>query len=196
MLASTSLNPAYSNRFHPNEESLSNERYFQFSLDCGKLGGFTLSDYWFDIGNSSDYRKANFALTEKIAKKSRVQFARSTVAKNSKLIPPLLVGRNTHVDSEAKLGPNAVLGKNVFVGKRVRISNSIIFDNVKIGERSTITGAIVATDATIGKGVKIESGAIISPKVSISDGVKVGRGAIIHPYKEITQHIRARAQVM
>ncbi len=89
-----------------------------------------------------------------------------------------------------------MLGKNVRVGKGVRISNSIIFDDVKIGEESTVTGAIVGSNSTIGKGVRIERGAIISPKVSICDGVRVGRGAVVHPHKEITRHISDWAQVM
>jgi mannose-1-phosphate guanylyltransferase len=161
----------------------------------GKLGGFKLSDYWFDIGNFSDYRKANFALVEK-ARSADAGFGKSRVAKDSKLTPPIRVGRHTSVGFEANLGPNAVLGKNVLVGKRVRISNSVIFDDVKIGDRSTVTGAIIASNSTVGRGVRIERGVIISPKVSISDGVRLGKGAVIHPYKEITRNIGDWAQVM
>jgi len=158
-----------------------------------RLGGFKLSDYWFDIGNFSDYRKANFALIEKA--RSEVRFG-STIAKDSTLSPPILMGTHAVISFEAKLGPNVVLGKNVFVGRKVRISNSIIFDDVKVGDRSTVTGAIVASHADIGKGVRIERGAIISPNVSISDGVKIGIGAVIHPYKEIHQQISDWTHVM
>ena len=179
----------------PSERKVSLEReIFPGLARRGKLGGFKLSDYWFDIGNFSDYRKANFALIEE--RKSKVQFGEGTVGKDSKLTPPILVGTHTYVGFEANLGPNAVLGRNVLVDKRVRISNSIIFDDVEIGERSTVTGAIVASKSRIGKDVRIERGAIISPKVSISDGVRVGKGAVIHPYKEITRHISDWAQVM
>jgi NDP-sugar pyrophosphorylase family protein len=159
----------------------------------GRLGGFVISDYWFDIGNVSDYRKANFALTQKIAGNS-VQL--NCVGRNSNLVPPILIGRHTSVGREARLGPNAILGNNVVVDKSVKISNSIIFDGVEIGQQSTVIGAILASNATIGKKVKIEQGAIISPKVLISDGVRVGRGAIIHPYREITKNIRPWTQVM
>lgn len=161
----------------------------------GKLGGLKLSDYWFDIGNFSDYRKANFALLEKTGR-ANVRFGESTVAKDSKLTPPILVGRHTYVGFHAILGPYAVLGKNVFVGNRVRLSDSIIFDDVKIGEKSTVIGAIVASNSRIGRDVRIDRGAIISSNVSISDGVRVGKGAVIHPYKEITRHISDWAQVM
>ena len=155
----------------PSARKVSLEReIFPVLARRGKLGGFKLSDYWFDIGNFSDYRKANFALIEKTG--------------------------HAPAGFESNLGPNVVLGKNVLVGKRVRISNSIIFDNVKIGEKSTLSGVIVASESRIGKDVRIERGAIISPHVSIGDGVKIGKGAVIHPYKEITQHIRAWAQVM
>jgi len=160
----------------------------------GRLGGFVISDYWFDIGNISDYREANFALTEKIAGRSVRQ--PNCVARNSKLVPPILIGRHTNVGRDTRLGPNAIIGNNVVVDKRVRISNSIIFDGVKIGEQSSVTGAIVASNSIIGRGVRVERGAIISPKVSISDGIRVGKGVIIHPYREITEHISAWTNVM
>ena len=180
----------------PSERKVSLEReIFPVLARHGKLGGFRLRDYWFDIGNFSDFRKANFALIEKTGS-ANARFSKSTVAENSKLTPPVLVGAHSHIDFEAKLGPYAVLGKNVRVGKRARISNSIIFDDVKIGEKSTVTGAIVGSNSTIGKGVRIERGVVISPKVSISDGVRVGRGAVVHPHKEITRHVSDWAHVM
>lgn len=180
----------------PSERKVSLEReIFPVLARHKKLEGFTLSDYWFDIGNSSDYRKANFALAE-MAGGPKIRFGKRAILKNSKLTPPILIGRNATIGSETNLGPNAVLGENVLVGDKVRISNSIIFNDVKIGEKSTITGAIIASNSTIGKGVRIERGAIISPKVSIGDGVRVGKGAIIHPYKEINRHISARVQIM
>src|SRR5208337_610881 len=156
---------------------------------------FRLRDYWFDIGNFSDYRKANFALIEKTGR-ANARFDKNTITKNSKLTPPVLVGAHSSIGFEAKLGPYAVLGKNVLIGRGVRVSNSIIFDDVKIGEKSTVTGAIVGSNSTIGKGVRIERGAVISPTVSISDGVRVGKGAVVHPHKEITRHISDWAQVM
>ncbi len=180
----------------PSERKVSLEReIFPVLAQHGKLGGFTLSDYWFDIGNFSDYRKANFALLRKTGR-ANARFGRSAVAEDSKLTPPVLVGTHSSIGFESKLGPNVVLGKNVLVGKRVRISNSIIFDDVIIGEKSTVTGAIVGSYSRIGRGVRIERGSIISPKVSICDAVRVGRGAMVHPYKEITRHIGNWAQVM
>jgi len=190
------IEPSVLNRI-PSDRKVSLEReVFPVLARRGKLEGFTLLDYWFDIGNSSDYRKANFALAKKICGRSKLRLGKHANAKNLKVTPPMLIGRNTTIGSEANLGPNTVLGKNVLVGKRVRISNSIIFDHVNIGEKSIVTGAIVASNSMIGKGVRIEQGAIISPNVSIRDGVRVGKGAVIHPYKEITQHISAWTQVM
>jgi len=181
----------------PSGRKVSLEReIFPVLAQRGKLGGFPLSDYWFDIGDSSDYRKANFSLSKKIAGKSGLQLSGRTQMKGSKLAPPVLIGRASKVSSEVKLGPNAVLGKRVTVGKRVRIANSIVFDDVRIGDESSITGTIVASGSTIGDDVRIERGSVVSPYVSISDGVRVGKGAVIHPYKEITRHIAARAQVM
>jgi len=181
----------------PSGRKVSLEReIFPVLAHRGKLGGFPISDYWFDIGDSSDYRKANFALAKKIAERSGLQLSGRTNMKRWKLAPPTLIGRDGKVGVEAKLGPNAVLGKRVTIGKRVRIANSIIFDDVKIGDESTVTGAIVANGSTIGDDVRIGWGSVISPYVSISDGVRVGKDALIHPYKKITRHIAPGAHVM
>jgi NDP-sugar pyrophosphorylase family protein len=180
----------------PSGRKVSLEReIFPGLAERGKLRGFELSDYWFDIGNLSDYRKANFVLAKKITGMS-VRLGAGSVAKNFKVMPPILIGKHTTVGHETRLGPNVILGKNVLVGKRVMMSNSIIFDDVQIGDGSVVTGAIIASNSTVGKGVRIERGTIISSNVSISDGVRVGKGAVIHPFKELTRHINACAHVM
>jgi len=180
----------------PAERKVSLEReIFPVIAQLRKLGGFRLSEYWFDIGNFSDYRKANFALMQQ-AGGANARFRNGTVPRGSKLAPPVFIGSRAAIAGEAKLGPNVVLGKNLRVGKRARVSDSIIFDGVSIGESSTVIGAIVASNSIIGKHVRIERGAVISPDVSISDGVRVGRGAVVHPHKEITRNIADSAHVM
>jgi len=179
----------------PSGRKVSLEReIFPLLASRRKLCGYQLFDYWFDIGNIYDYKKANFALLARMNGKSIIRYGKDPT-KKSELTSPIVIGKHTIVGPKSKLA-NVAIGNNVLLDKGVKISNSIIFDAVEIGQQSTITDAIIASDSTIGKRVRIERGAIISPKVSIRDGVRVGKGAIVHPYKEISRHVNAGTHIM
>jgi mannose-1-phosphate guanylyltransferase len=162
----------------------------------GELSGFLHSDYWFDIGSLSEYRNANFALLRRLADGSVVRGGRRSVQKHLGLIPPSIIGKESSIGRMARLGPSVLVGNNVRIGPRSKVSYSILFDGVDIGGQTTIAGTIVGSDSSIGERVRIESGAIISPNVTVRDGVRIGKGAIVHPYTEITKNIKPLAQVM
>jgi NDP-sugar pyrophosphorylase family protein len=184
-------------RMIPSGRKVSLEReIFPVLAKRGKLTGFRASGYWFDIGSLSDYRRANFDLIRRMSRKSIVDQGRSIIARDSKLIPPCIIGRNSKISQGTTAGPNVVLGSNVQLGNRVRVKNSILFDDVEVGEGSSIRGAIIGSNSLIGKMVRIETGAIISPSVHIHDGIKIGRGAVIHPHQEIRGHVKRWTQLM
>lgn len=162
----------------------------------GKLAGYCARAFWFDIGNVSDYRKANFALTRRVTDNSVLRQGRSIAAEKSRLLAPCMIGRRSEIGRGARLGPNVILGKNVRLGERVVLSNSILFDDVKVGDGSKIKGAIIGSNSTVGERVRVATGAIISPGVHIHDTIKVGRGAVIHPYREIVENVKALEQLM
>ena len=162
----------------------------------GKLFGFTFSGHWFDIGNLTDYRKANFSLlrdsTEKLEKRRREK----NVAADATVQRTVSLGDNARVGSKARIGPYALVGDNSSVDARARIEYSILFENVSIGEGSKVSGSILGTGVRIGKDVKIGRGCIISPYVTVADRVRIGNEAIIHPHKEINKNIRGPAHIM
>jgi mannose-1-phosphate guanylyltransferase len=160
------------------------------------LVGFPFEGYWFDIGDFSDYRRANFALLAKQGPRRIIRHEASRVAAPSRLVPPLLLGEDSSVEKAAVLGPQALLGKDCLIMKRARVTDSILFDRVTVGIGSTVSGAIVASDVSIGDGVKIEPGTVVSSNVQIRDGVRIRRNAIIHPHKEVAADVGSRAHIM
>jgi len=159
-----------------------------------KLYGFPFSGNWFDIGNLTDYRRANFSLLRE--SKSKEAEENVSIASDAVIRKPTLLGDSTTVESEAHVGPNVLLGRNASIGRHAKVAESILFDGVSIGERSQLRGAILANGVKVGKGVKIEKGSVISPNVVITDRVRIGAGAIIHPYKEVNRNVRASTHVM
>jgi mannose-1-phosphate guanylyltransferase len=179
----------------PSGQKVSLERdIFPVLAHRRKLGGFIHSDYWFDIGSISDYKNANFALMKTYDDGTSQEQA--NFAKYSKLATPFVVGKDVKASREVRVGPNVVIGDGVRLGRRCRISNSIIFDHVNIGMETRISGAIVASDSFIGKKVTLEPESIISPNVIVRDGVRIGKGAIVHPYKKITENVKPWTQIM
>jgi NDP-sugar pyrophosphorylase family protein len=160
-----------------------------------KLYGFQFTGHWFDIGNLTDYRKANFALLRDSAE-TKGHGAGVSVADDAVVHEPIWLGENSSIGNKAHIGPNALLGANVAVGQRSRVVNSILFDRVTIGEGSEADGAILGTGVKLGDGVRIGEGCVVSPNVTILDRVRIAPGAIIHPFKEIDRNVRAAEHVM
>jgi len=184
-------------RMIPDDRKFSLERQiFPGLARQRRLSGFTFPGYWFDIGNLSDYQRANFELLSRKAGKSTLQEKRSKVSNRSALRPPVYVGRGSRIESGSSLGPFVLIGKSGQVGKRTRITKSIIFDEVTIGEGSRVDGAVIASNVTIGKNVKIERGSTLSPYVQVGDGVKIGENAVVHPYKEVATNVSPGKHVM
>jgi mannose-1-phosphate guanylyltransferase len=161
-----------------------------------KLSGFPFSGHWFDIGNLTDYRRANFTLLRDPTRAPAEDEKGMNRAKDAVVRKPVLLGQNSKLESKVLVGPGVLLGNGDRIQSNARVSNSILFDRVTIGEGSDVSGAIIATDVKVGNNAKIGRGCIISPGVKIGDDVKVGAGAIIHPYKEIDRNIRAGSHVM
>lgn len=181
----------------PANRKVSLEReIFPLLVRDGKLGGFPFTGDWFDIGNLSDYQKANFSLLEKSAKGAVLQGNNASLATGAVVLPPVILGDGSRVAGTASVGPYVIGGKNELIEDRARVENSILFDRVTIGDASVVSGSILATGVTIGREVRVEPGSIVSPFVQIHDGVTIGRNAIIHPYKEIEVSVRPKAHVM
>jgi mannose-1-phosphate guanylyltransferase len=184
-------------RVIPDNRKVSLEReIFPNLAKEGRLSGFEFSGYWFDIGNLTDFRKANFSLLRYSTRKPEPTARNVGIATDAVIRRPVSLGNNSRVDSQARVGPDALLGNNVSIGRSAEVAQSILFDDVTVGEHSRVYGAILSTHVKIGKDVKINRGCIISSHVTIADRTRIAAGAVIHPYKEINRNIGAKANVM
>ncbi len=175
--------------------SLEREIFPRLARD-GKLNGFPFQGYWFDVGDLSDYQKANFTLLRERAQESLLREERTSVAVGATIRAPVFLGAATRIEEKATVGPRVIAAKNALIESGARISNSILFNGVNVGQGSVISGAIIASNVRIGRKVRIESGSVVSPYVNINDGVRIGRNAKIHPYKEIDLNVRPGAHAM
>jgi mannose-1-phosphate guanylyltransferase len=180
----------------PNRKVSLEREIFPTLAAHGRLNGFPISGYWFDIGNLSDYRRANFELMQKTMGMSILRRGRSMIASDSKVTAPSIIGLDSKISRGTKLGPNVVSGRHLRLGRRVKVMNSILFDNVEVGDESSINGAIVGSNVLIGERVRVATGTILSPGVNVHDDIRIGKRAIIHPYLEVIEDVRSFAQLM
>ena len=154
----------------------------------GKLHGYNFQGYWTDIGEPSDYLKANQLLLDMEIKKEKLS-KNVALESETEIQKPCIIGKNVTTGNKSKIGPHAAIGENVIVGKGVLIENSIIFPRTIISDFSSIKGAIIGEASIIGRRVKIESGCIVGDHAMIQDNVTLTQGVSVCPFKEVTESV-------
>jgi mannose-1-phosphate guanylyltransferase len=153
----------------------------------GNLRGYNLQGYWTDIGQPSDYLKANQLLLDmEIGRELSKSVA---LEGETEIHKPCIIGEKATIGSKSKIGPYAAIGENVIVGKGVLIENSIIFPRTNISDFASIKGAIIGEASTIGRWVKIENGCIVGDHAMIQDNVTLTQGVTVCPSKEVKESV-------
>ena len=158
----------------------------------GRLFGYVHSGTWFDIGNISDFRNANFALLEKKTEDK----SEGKIAQSAKLTSPVLIGEHAIVEEGTKLGPRTIIGRRAQIHRNASVAETIVFDDAEIGSDCSIEGAVIGNSVAIGKGVVIQGGAVIAGYVKIHDNVRLTRDVYIHPYKQIEEDVLSSGHVV
>lgn len=162
----------------------------------GRLFGYVHSGTWFDIGDISDFRNANFELLTSRASDKVVLETGANASASAKLTCPTLVGNRAVVEDGANLGPLAIIGRRAHIHRDARVAGSIVFDDAEIGSGATIEDAVIGNGVTIGRRVEIQHGSVIAGLARIHDNVRITHDVYVHPYKEIDQDILSPGHVV
>lgn len=146
------------------------------------LFGFVTSDYWCDMGDLDNFRKAVhdlFSGTVLHELKGRELQSGQWVGEGTAIDPsatlegPLLIGSNCRIGAEVHIGPYTCLGDNCIVSDGCTLHRAILFNNVFLGRRCT------ATNCLVGKRCTVKSNVILNDGCVLGDGCHIGRGANI-----------------
>ncbi|MFX1521460.1 MAG: sugar phosphate nucleotidyltransferase [Promethearchaeota archaeon] len=66
----------------------------------------------------------------------------SQIGGNTKISPPVLIGKDAKIEKNAQIGPYVTIGRNTTVKTNSMIKNSIIFDNTYVPEKIKLDGVI------------------------------------------------------
>ena len=160
-----------------------------------KLFGYEFKEIWIDIGKPIDFLKANKILLD-IEGKKRVIENGVKLEKNIELLDPIIIGSETFIDDNAKIGPYTIIGKNCTLGKNVNIKDSIIFPNSIIGDKVSITGSIIGESTIIGSNAKINDGCIIGDYAVINENINLSENVTICHSREIRENITENKRII
>ncbi len=121
--------------------------------------GYLHKDYWIDMGNREQYLQVHKdALDEKIRLKS-------DLIKNPEglsIVPPVMIGKDCYIESNAQIGPNVVLGNGCRVESHAVVENSVLWEGVTVGPDCTVRRSILGNGVHLAEKTEVADQSMIA----------------------------------
>lgn len=183
-----------------------NDKPFDFSKDLfpllmvnnQPLYGYKAKGYWRDVGNPDAYRETCIEILEGKIKmhcagtcydyehgqlfvEDEKEFA------GVEIKGKVAAGKNVVIGKNVKLC-NCVLGDNVVIKHDAEIKDSVIWDNVVIGADNAINYSVICDNVIIGSNVTCHKGCIIAENTEVGNYVIFDKDIMVWPNKQIEDH--------
>jgi len=172
-----------------------NEKNYDFGKDLFPalmngdvtLWGCTVKGYWRDVGNPQSYRDLHDdILNEKINLHVTAKHLLIDDTDTIKTTGRVIVGKNVQIGKDVKLH-NVVIGDNVFIDNGCHISDSVLWNHVELQSGVYLHRAVICNNVSIGKKVKARHGVIIAEKCEIDNAVSFENDVVVWPNKVIDE---------
>lgn len=127
--------------------------------------------YWCDVGNLTEYRRAQIDSLERRAKihipgaespKGVWIQEGSAVDKRARLVAPVVIGKGCRIAAGAIVGPHTVVGDRAHIAKGATLKNSILFENVTVGEGVHLTNCIIGPNGVVKENISVYEAAVLN----------------------------------
>lgn len=135
------------------------------------LFGFAMKDYWCDVGNLQEYRRAqkdildgklHFRFSGRSLRPG-VWVDEGTILPHRIAIePPCLIGRNCRVAPGAHLGAYTVIGDRACIGQGVSLRYCTLWNDVRVADRVTLENCVIGHGARVTENISMYEGAVIN----------------------------------
>lgn len=156
--------------------------------------GFVAKGYWCDVGNLSEYMKAN---ADVLQGQVQVQIPGRDlgggvwaeegveIAEDAQLHGPIFLGHDCKIKSGVIIHGPSGIGHYSIIDDRAQVDRSIVWNNSYIGERAELRGAIVGSSTSVKSKAVMFEGAVIGDNSVIQESSIIQPGVKIWPNKEI-----------
>lgn len=159
----------------PKRRAVSLEREIFPSLAReNKLMGWRHEGFWYDIGKIRDYVRANMELLPRLGN-GLIETER--IAQG--IEAPSHIGENYTIERDSKLGPRAILSRNVKVMSGAIVHDSIVFEDSVLSEGCHVEGSVIGEGTTVGKNAIVGKDSVVAGEVRIADGAVLNPGSVV-----------------
>ncbi len=160
------------------------------------LFGYVSSDYWCDVGDLDAYRHCHYDIFSGKAgvKLDACRLAPGIYAEEGAVmeagavvLPPVLIGKNAHIKSGAKVDGYTVIGEGSVIEAGASIKRSVILDHVLVERNAQIRGSILCSHAHIGEGASLYEQSVIGEESRIGRDAVIKPGVRVWPSKAVGQ---------
>jgi len=189
------LDPQIFSYFEKNKPFDFSQELFPMMLKKGDpLYGYIASGYWCDVGNLSEYMRANAdalqgrVKTEIPGKNIGGNIWRAEgveIAEDAQLYGPIYLAHDCKVKAGAIIHGPSTIGHYTIIDERAQVDRSIVWNNSYVGERAELRGALVGSSTSIKSKAVMFEGSVIGDNSIIQEGAIVQPNIKIWPDKEI-----------
>lgn len=186
------LEPDILNNIPPSVKFSFERDVFPQLLTAGELvAAYPSAAYWIDIGTPAKYAQLHWDLLDgKCQPDDRVSFKNVLIGDNTDIHPsaqiegPVVIGANCFIGRQVKLTGPVVIGDGGTILEESVVEKSVVWRNVRLGPRAKLKNSIIADncclnagcfcqDSVLGDNVTVVSGYHVPPNSQIEPGTVI-----------------------
>ena len=138
-----------------------------------RIFGYQMEEYWCDIGNLHEYKKAQKDALEGKVKinipgkkiKEKIWIGEGTkIGEGVKMTGPCLIGKRCQIESGVHMGAFTAIGNHSVILRNSVLKNCILWNNVYVDKNVELRNCIIGKSAHVSESISVFDGSIINIK--------------------------------
>ena len=162
----------------PDNEAYSIERqYFPSLVANGETFVAYVNDgYWIDIGTPEKYRQVHRDIMDGryhaapfLDRAGGIVDLGARIEADVQIDGPCFLDEGVVVKQGARLGPHAVIGRQVQIDEQAQIRDSVLWAHTIVGVEAAVDGALVGRNCHIGRNTVVSDGRMLGDRSTVTD---------------------------
>ena len=141
--------------------------------------GYRSNAYWADLGTPTSYARVHRDMLPTAGATAGHDV--TGVHSSARISGPVLLGRGCAIGPDAIVQGPVVMGAGCRVGEGAVIRDAILWRDVEVGRGAELDACILGDGVSVGDGAMVGAGCIIGDGASIGSGNRMERGMVLWP---------------